>query len=77
MEINYREILADDESLAVFLKNMKKFDEIFCESMATKHEYSIKLEIHGNSGRMIHCKVSYTSCDRPKSTQKAIQKESE
>jgi hypothetical protein len=73
-DTDYRGVLNDDESLATFLRNMKRFDSEFVSSMASGQEFSIKLEIHGNSGRMIHCKVNTTVCDRPASTQRAIQK---
>ena len=69
----YRDVLKDDESLAVFMKNMRKFDTLFCEFMGAKNEYTLRLESHGTAGRMVHCKVVSTSCERPRSTQRAIQ----
>jgi len=73
--LSYRDVLSDDESLVTFLRNLKEFDDLFVNLMTMQREYSLKFEVHGNKGRMIHCKVSYTACDRPDSTQRAIQKE--
>jgi len=58
--------LGDDESLALFLKQMAKLDRRFCEVMADKVDYTLKLEIHGNAGKMIHCRVTCDEFARPK-----------
>jgi len=60
----YREVLSDDESLAVFLRNMAKFDRHFCELMQTKVDFTIKLEVHGTCGKLIHCRVNSDGFDR-------------
>jgi len=71
--IDYREGLEDDESLKCFLGNVREFDRLFCEMVGSGKEFSLKFEVHGNRGMMIHCKVSYTSCDRPAGTQRKLQ----
>lgn len=56
----------DNESLGIFLRGMKKFDVYFCELMAGGHDFTLKMEIHGNKGKMIHCRVQNDGFERPK-----------
>jgi hypothetical protein len=64
-ENGYREALKDDVSLALFLRRMGDFDRAFCKAMNEGLDYTLKIEVHGNSGRLIHCRVSDDSFDRP------------
>jgi hypothetical protein len=64
-ENSYRDALKDDESLAIFLRNMKDFDGRFCELMASGREFTLRLEVHGSKGKMIHCRVDSDSFERP------------
>jgi len=63
---------ADDESLAIFLRGMKKFDSYFCELMAASVDFTLRMEIHGNRGKMIHCRVQNDGFERPKNSVVAI-----
>ena len=67
----YREVLQDDESLAIFLRNMAKFDRQFCELMSTGADFTIRLEVHGNTGKLVHCRVHSDGFDRPADTEQA------
>ena len=62
----YTEVLGDDESLAIFLRNMAKFDRHFCELMVTGADFTIRLEVHGCDGKLIHCRVNSDGFDRPR-----------
>ena len=62
---NYREALGDNESLAHFLNTMGDFDREFCDSMASGADFTLKLEIHGNSGKLIHARVTSDKFRRP------------
>ena len=55
----------DDESLAIFLRNMAKFDRLFCDLMAGGTDFTLSLEVRGNVGKMSICKVRADSYDRP------------
>jgi hypothetical protein len=55
----------DNESLAVFLRQIEKFNQAFCDAMANGMDYTLKLEVHGNKGCLIHCRVSNDAFDRP------------
>ena len=65
LETKYREILADDQDLAVFMRNMSKFDRAFCEMMAEGLDFTLRFEVHGNGGRLNHCRVHSDGFDRP------------
>jgi hypothetical protein len=69
---NYREILTEDEDLATFLRQMAKFDRKFCELMADGVDFTLKMELHGNKGRLIHCRVFDDSWDRPKGSERLV-----
>lgn len=75
MKSDYRSALKDDESLALFLRNMAKFDKSFCDLMAAGVEYTLRLEIHGNKGELIHVRVNHDGFDRPKGSQKRLRSE--
>lgn len=62
---SYRDILKDDKSLAIFLRNMAKFDRHFCEMMATGVDFTIRLEVQGEKGKLSHCRVYSDGFDRP------------
>ena len=58
----------DNESLTIFIRQMKKFDAYFCELMAGGLDFTLKMEIHGNKGKMIHCRVQNDGFERPKNS---------
>lgn len=75
-ESNYREVIKDDESLAIFLRNMAKFDRQFCELMTTGVDYTLRLEVHGNQGEVLHCRVHDDSFERPRGVERRIEQKS-
>lgn len=66
-DFDYRQVLGDDQSLAIFLRNMGKFDRSFCEQMAAGVDFTLRLEVHGSAGQLIHCRVYSDGFDRPPS----------
>ncbi len=62
---------SDDESLAIFLRNMAKFDKYFCDLMSSGIDFTLKMEIHGDKGRMIHCRVHNDGFERPRYSPKS------
>jgi hypothetical protein len=65
VQSNYRDALNDDESLAHFLNAMGDFDREFCNALASNADFTLKLEIHGNQGKMIHARVTSDKFRRP------------
>jgi hypothetical protein len=66
---SYKDVINNEESLAIFLRAMKKFDSSFCDVMVTGVDFNLKIEIHGNKGELIHCRVYNDSFERPKKYQ--------
>ena len=54
----------DDKSLALFLRNMAKFNDYFCEFMVGGKEFTLRLEVRGERGIMKHCRVNTESLER-------------
>lgn len=71
--VDYREVLPDDESLALFLRNLAKFDRDFCTMIADGVDFTLKLEVHGNKGELIHCCVNSQRFERPRGVEKKIE----
>jgi hypothetical protein len=67
---SYRDVLTDDESLAGFLAAMADFDRAFCDSMQSGADFTIKLEVHGCGGVLIHARASSDSFRRPSGEKK-------
>ena len=70
----YHEVLKDDESLKLFLAAMSDFDRAFCDAMAAGVDFTLKLEIHGNRGEMIHARVQGDSFRRPRGVEKRVER---
>ena len=71
----YQEIFEGaQESLDIFLRNMRKFDENFCELMNSGVDFTLKLEVHGNKGKLVHSRVLNDSWDRPKGSNGKVEK---
>ena len=71
---HYEDAFQDDnESLAIFLRNMKKLDQYFCDHMASGVDFTLRLELHGNKGVMLHCRVYNDGFERPHSVEKQIE----
>ena len=62
---DYRSVLGNGESLSHFLSAMRDFDKGFCDAMASGADFTLKLEIHGNSGKMLHARVTSDVFRRP------------
>jgi hypothetical protein len=62
---NYQDILKNRQSLAVFLRQMRKFDRKFCDMMVGGDDFTLRLEVRGSKGELVHCRVSEDAYDRP------------
>jgi hypothetical protein len=59
------EILKDEKSLEEFIEAMKDFNQAFCDAMAGGVDFTIKLEVHGDQGIMLHARVLGDRWRRP------------
>jgi hypothetical protein len=62
---NYRQILSNDEHLAIFMRAMKKFDRAFVDALAANEDFTLKLEVCGTKGRIVHACVNVLGFERP------------
>lgn len=65
-------VLKDDESLKQFVAAMHDFNQMFCDAIADKVDFTIKLEVRGNLGELLHAKVDAGRWRRPKGVEKRI-----
>lgn len=72
----YKEVLRDDQSLEIFMRNMEDFDQYFCELMSKGVDFTLKMEVRGNKGELIHVKVDPLRFDRPSGVEKRIEEKS-
>ncbi len=66
------ETVLSDESLAIFIRNLKEFDHLFSDMMTRKVDFNIKLDIHGDKGELNVARLSFDSFERPKKEQEKI-----
>jgi len=52
---------------------MSKFDRHFCDLMAAGVDFTLRLEIHGNCGAMLHCRVYNDGFERPKGVERRVE----
>lgn len=60
----------DDESLMLFLKKMAQFDQMFCDAMSAATDFTIRLEVRGNKGQVLHVRAYCDDIERPHSSGK-------
>ncbi len=53
-----------DRDLMVFMKNMSKFDDKFSEMLASGLDFTLRFEVRGNKGVLMHCRVSEDGFER-------------
>lgn len=63
---SYQQVIDDEESLDMFLCAMREIQDRFCEAMAENKEFTIRLEIHGANGRIIHLRNGNDGFRRPR-----------
>lgn len=68
----YRDVLPDDESLCKFLRAMAKFDKAFTDLMVDGSDFTLRMEVHGNAGEMLHARVGYDSFERPRGVERRV-----
>lgn len=62
----YDNVFVDNkDSLDIYLDGMHKFDRAFCDAMMDGSDFTIKLEMRGNKGELIHCLVDRKCFRRP------------
>ncbi len=68
-----RAFKGNDASLALFLAAMHDFDSAFCDAMASGTDFTLRLEIHGDRGEMIHARVQDDQFRRPAGVERRLE----
>lgn len=66
MKTDYSDVLTDDESLTKFLAAIEKFNREFCECIIEGLDFTLRIEVHGDKGKMNHARVYCESFRRPR-----------
>ncbi len=62
---DYADLLKDEDSLMLFLRNVREFDQAFTDMIVGGMDFTLRLEVRGNKGKMVHCRVSRDYFERP------------
>jgi len=68
------QILNNDKSLKEFVAAMHDFNQAFCDAIADGVDFTIKLEVRGNLGQMLHARVLGDRWRRPAGVEKRVEK---
>ncbi len=62
---DYRSFLREEDTIAMFLRAMAKFDRAFCDAISSKEDFTLRMEVHGNQGELLHVRVINDGFERP------------
>ena len=63
-----------EESLKEFLAAMREFNQAFVDALISGVDFTIKLEVRGNCGELLHAKKDDQSWRRPKGVEGRVEK---
>lgn len=73
--VGYRNIIKADDSLALFLRAMQKFDKFFTDAMISREDFTLRMEVRGDKGNILHVRVMTDGFERPKGVTSPFRKE--
>lgn len=59
------DVLKDEKSLREFVSSMRDFNQAFCDAMSSCVDFTIKLEVRGDQGVLLHARVLEDRFRRP------------
>ena len=60
----YRKLLDNKGTLDTFNDSLRKFDQAFLDFLVAGSEFTIKLEVRGSAGKLVHCRVYTDDLER-------------
>ena len=66
------DIIQDQESLETFLRNVRKFNQYLCDMIASRLDFTIRLEVRGNKGEVLHCRTWKDETDKTRAAGRNI-----
>jgi len=55
----------EENQLVIFLRNLKDFEQTFIDMVVSEKDFTLRLEVRGDKGKLVHCRVSKDSFDKP------------
>ena len=64
----------DKQTMAILLEGFGEFQSDLYRSLTKQIDFTVRLEIHGNKGEVLHCKAHKDNFYRPHGVEKRIEK---
>lgn len=61
-----KDVIKGDDALNLFVRNLAKFDRQFCKSMFEGLDFTLRLEVRGVGGDLVHVRVYTDEVDKLK-----------
>ncbi len=71
--MDYGKVIKNNESLKLFTDSLGEFNQSFCDRMAAGDDFTIKLEVRGCKGELLHSKAENLGIKRPHGVEKIIE----
>ena len=71
--MEYGEVIKDNESLGLFMDSLAEFNQFFCDRMAAGDDFTIKWEVHGCKGELIHSRAENVGFKRPHGVERRVE----
>jgi len=69
----WQDALSDNkEALCKVMEAMREVDQRFCDHVVNGEDFTISLELHGQSGELLHARVKDDSFRRPRGAEKRV-----
>lgn len=73
----FSEAIEDNESLLILMRQLAKLERMFCDYMHTGNDFTLRLEVRGNRGVLLHARVNGDDIERPNGAQQRIDEKTE
>lgn len=71
---DYKRLLQNDDSVEMLRESMGQFQRNLFEAITSHVDFTLRLEIHGNQGEVLHYRVHADAFRRPPGVEKRIEK---
>jgi hypothetical protein len=59
------DVITEEDSLKAMNEALQEFNADFCHNMYRGKDFTLKIEVHGDKGKLIHCRVHNDRFQRP------------
>ena len=68
----FKDVISDEMSLHLFIRKMREFDHSFVDQMMKGSDFTLRLEVRGNKGELLHVRCYMDDIERPDGAQKRV-----